>query len=175
MVVQPDVEIRRSVGWAIYYLVGGLVWGGFGVLIGRSEAGALVVGIILALFGFGLAAYSAVRLTDKSVKLSLTDLGLFDHRTGTLILWWNIRSVRLHIDTFNNIEQSATMYIFVFKGLHDDLISIDVHGLDHSAEVIAQLVQKRALPSILARGYGSSAAASNKIPRDRIPLHKWFS
>ena len=136
MSLQPDLDIRNGPGRGIQLIVAGLVLGLPGVLL------LPVGGLIYLLPGVGLLLYGAIRLVDRTVKVSLTAEGLKDHRSGVLIRWRDIRGVRVY--AVGERSYGGVLYVRVSHGNGEREVTVNIGGLDRDPGEIAQLVGKRA-------------------------------
>jgi hypothetical protein len=120
----------------------------------KCENGWLLwFGLLLLLIGsVGFFLLRALRLLDRSVKLSLTTEGVRDHRNGTLIRWEEIRGLRHEVRRSRGpIFLAATLYVKVSEGGEAREVGIDILDLDFPPWRIEELVDQRRKDSLAAR------------------------
>ncbi len=156
MAIETNVEIRWKRTSGVVPLGFGLFGAGAAIVVllktsiaGKLETVTFGFVLVCGVMGAWLLRVAACRLTDDSVKLSLTAEGLTDRRTGVVIRWTDFRGVRLYVETTNNHLSLATMYVNVADGDGCREVAFDVIDLDRSHEEIANLVQKRGTDALL--------------------------
>lgn len=149
MTEEGNEDVGLAHTWDLFYIVVGLVGFVFGISgVARVKRGFMHgLGYEVAMWGLiavGLGAllYGVYCFLDNRAKLSLTSVGLKDHRTGVFIKWEDIRGVRLNVHRTNGVTMMAVMSVKVADGQGEREMEINVGNLDR-CERIADLVRER--------------------------------
>lgn len=146
-----DIDIRYSVTSGLFRTLEGLGIAAFGFVVfwsdssfvtdtGAHRHGFAMFLAVVAPVGFGMAFFGAYRLVDRRVKLSLTDEGLADRRTETLVRWGDFFGVRLEERRTYGGLMTARLLVRMADNRE---VAFNILGLSLPHEEIERLVRER--------------------------------